>query len=377
MQHIESPGGFFASLRMTSLDAALMFALLAVFAPRLIALERPEIMFKIFQFPADKIPRIDGDASDWTLVPESYVVGSDQLADDSSRKRPLDPKNLSVRVKVGWVKGLNRLYFLYEADDDYWDFSRPDLHNDTFEIAVDGDASGGPFIDRFHPNKEAIGADEAWFSFHGVHAQNYHIFTPHVGKDWCMAWGAPSWIKELPWANAAQKFNFKPGESGHYTLEFWITPFDYAGAEGPVRAVESVLRENKIIGLAWAVIDYDDVNAKGSSGFWNLSRKHTFYGQASELCAFKLMPLEPELAPKLDARWSFKIIDMGRRLVAFQDESVGKVTTWKWDFGDGSSSTDQYPQHTYEKAGQYIVVLNVEGPDSTSRRSKIWDVVLR
>ena len=361
----------------TTARALSLAAVAILLAVRLTALERPEITFKIFQFPADKIPRIDGDAGDWAIVPDSYAIGSDQLADDSSRHRPLDPKNLSIKVKVGWVKGLNRLYFLYEADDDYWDFSRPDLHNDTFEIAVDGDASGGPFIDRFHPNKDVIGDAEAWFSFHGVHAQNYHIFTPHVGKDWCMAWGAPSWIKELPWANAAQKFNFKPGESGHYTLEFWLTPFDYAGAEGPARAVESVLRENKIIGLAWAVIDYDDVNAKGSSGFWNLSRKHTFYGQASELCAFKLMPLEPEFAPKLDARWTFKIVDMGRRLVAFQDESVGKVTAWKWDFGDGTTSTEQHPIHTYAKAGQNIVVLTVEGPDGTARRSKIWDVVLR
>ena len=352
-------------------------ALLAVLVTRLAALERPDVTFKIFQFPADKIPRIDGDASDWAIVPDSYAIGTDQLVDDSSRHQKFDPKNLNVRVKVGWLKGLNRLYFLYEADDNYWDFSQPGLHNDTFEIAVDGDASGGPFIDRFHPNKDVIGDAEAWFSFHGVHAQNYHIFTPHVGKDWCMAWGAPSWIKELPWANAAQKFDFKPGESGHYTLEFWITPFDYAGAEGPSRAVESVLRENKIISLAWAVIDYDDVNAKGSSGFWNLSRKHTFYGQASELCAFKLMPLEPELAPKLDARWTFKVIDMGRRLVAFQDASVGKITAWKWDFGDGETSTEQHPLHTYAKPGQYVVVLNVESSDGTSRRAKIWDVVLR
>ena len=58
------------------------------------------------------------------------------------------------------------------------------------------------------------GLATAWFSFHGVHAQNYHIFTPHVGKDWCMAWGAPSWTKELPWANAAQKFDFTIGTTG-------------------------------------------------------------------------------------------------------------------------------------------------------------------
>ena len=341
-----------------------------------LAFDRPETVFKIFQFPADKIPRIDGDASDWALVPESYVIGSDQLTDDSSRHLKYDPKNLDAHVRVAWVKGLNRLYFLYEATDNYWDFTRTDLHNDTFELVVDGDASGGPLIDRQHPNRDTLSPADTYFPFQGVHAQNYHIFTPHVGKDWCLVWGSQPWIKELPWANAAQNFSFKPGESGHYTLEFWITPFDYAGPEGPVRAVESVLRENKLIGLSWAVIDYDDVNAKGSAGFWNLSSKHTMYGNASELRAFRLMPLEPALAPKLDARWSFQVIDQARRLVAFQDESVGTVTSWKWEFGDGETSTEQHPQHTYKKSDKFIVVLYVTGPDGTSRRAKVWDVAL-
>jgi len=353
------------------------FAALLLAPTPVTAFDRPETIFKIFQFPADKIPRIDGDATDWALVPESYAVTHEQLTDDSSRKQKPDAKNLDVRVRVGWVKGLNRLYFLYEASDNYWDFSRTDLHNDTFEIVVDGDASGGPLIDRQHPHKDTLPAADTYFPFHGVHAQNYHIFTPFVGKDWCLAWGSQPWIKELPWANAAQNFTFKPGESGRYVLEFWITPFDYAGPEGPARAVESVLREDKLIGLSWAVIDYDDVNARGSSAFWNLSSKHTMYGNASELRAFRLMPLEPALAPKLDARWSFKVLDHARRLVAFQDESVGQITAWKWDFGDGESSTEQHPQHTYKKSDKFIVVLHVTGPDGTSRRAKIWDVALR
>ncbi len=44
---------------------------------------------------------------------------------------------------------------------------------------------------------------DAYFSFHGVHAQNYHIFTPALGKDWALAWGSQPWIKDLPYANAA------------------------------------------------------------------------------------------------------------------------------------------------------------------------------
>ena len=285
------------------------------------------------------------------MVPERYVVGTDQLWDDSRKHPKPDPKTLDVRVRVGWVKGLNRLYFLYEADDDYWDYSLPGLHNDTFEIVVDGDASGGPLIDKGHkefwtPERvgeaaaapdDRISVDEAHWAIHGVHAQNYHIFTPAVNKDWCMAWGAPSWVKELPWANAATTFRGKPGEPGRLVLEFWITPFDYAGPEGPQRAVESVLTENKILGLNWAVIDYDDVKAQGNNGFWNLSPRHTMYGHASELCAFRLMPLEPLFLKPIEAQWTFRVVDMDRRLVAFKDLSVGKITSWTWDFGDGAT----------------------------------------
>jgi len=101
------------------------------------------------------------------------------------------------------------------------------------------------------------------------------------------------------------------------------------------------------------------------------------YGHASELCAFKLMPVEPALKPKLAAQWAWKVVDMDRRLVAFKDLSVGTVTTWKWDFGDGATSTDQNPEHAYAKTGNYVVVLNVTGPDGQSRRAKVWDVQLK
>jgi hypothetical protein len=210
---------------------------------------------------------------------------------------------------------------------------------------------------------------------HGVQAQNYHVFTPSEGKDWALAWGCQPWDKELPYANHAQTYQFKHGEGGKYVLEFYITPFDYAGCEGPQRAVESVLTENKVIGLSWAVMDYDGPAAAHS--FWNLSAEHTMYGNANYLRRFRLMPLEPALSKPIDARWSFKVLDMNRRLVAFQDESQGKIDAWVWDFGDGAKSQEQHPIHTYTKAGEYVVVLTVKGPAGSSRLSKIWDVTLR
>jgi gliding motility-associated-like protein len=44
-------------------------------------------------------------------------------------------------------------------------------------------------------------------------------------------------------------------------------------------------------------------------------------------------------------------------LVQFQDISVGKIIIWNWDFGDGSSSSERNPTHTYDKVGQYTVRL--------------------
>src|ERR1017187_9518580 len=144
------------------------------------AADRPGTVFKIFQFPANMIPRVDGNADDWKMEPDDYAIGMDQLVDDTDKDRKPDPKDLDVKVKVGWVKGLNRLYFLYEAYDNYRDFAKPGLHNDIFEVVVDGDLSGGPLIDIYHRDvwtKEAVGemadldprisSSDAYFSYQG------------------------------------------------------------------------------------------------------------------------------------------------------------------------------------------------------------------
>jgi len=359
---------------MSFIRKAILFAVCVLPLPLLAQLDAPP--FKIFRFPQNQIPRIDGDFSDWDIVPESYIIATEELWDDSKKHSGINKKSLDVKVKVGWVKGMSRLYFMYEAYDDYWDFTHTGLHNDIFEVVVDGDLSGGPHIDERHPNKD-IDRWEAYFLFHGVHAQNYHVFTPPAyGKDWTLAWGSQPWIKEFPYANAEYNYNFKPGESGTLKLEFYITVFDYAGNE-PSRSIESQFYDNKSIGLCWAIIDYDDVNKNGNNGFWNLSKHHTMYGESSQLRTFNLMPLEPAFKKVVSAKWQHKIIDMNRRAVAFVDLSEGYITQWKWDFGDGTTSTEQHPVHTYSNAGKYVVTLDVSGPDGTDRAVRVWDVAVK
>ena len=45
--------------------------------------------------------------------------------------------------------------------------------------------------------------------------------------------------------------------------------------------------------------------------------------------------------------------------VVFSDQSANNPTSWEWDFGDGSTSTVQNPNHTYATAGVYTVQLIV------------------
>ncbi len=49
-------------------------------------------------------------------------------------------------------------------------------------------------------------------------------------------------------------------------------------------------------------------------------------------------------------------------VVDFTDLSTGDVSSWNWDFGDGSSSTEQHPSHTFVAAGAYSITLTATGP---------------
>lgn len=45
--------------------------------------------------------------------------------------------------------------------------------------------------------------------------------------------------------------------------------------------------------------------------------------------------------------------------VQFTDESIGDVVIWSWNFGDGNTSNEQNPEHTYQQSGTFTVTLQV------------------
>ncbi|MCF8338248.1 MAG: PKD domain-containing protein [Bacteroidales bacterium] len=56
--------------------------------------------------------------------------------------------------------------------------------------------------------------------------------------------------------------------------------------------------------------------------------------------------------------------------IQFTDESSGDPTEWQWNFGDGSTGSDQNPTHTYSSAGNYTVILTVENEYGSNTETK-------
>ena len=102
-----------------------------------------------------------------------------------------------------------------------------------------------------------------------------------------------------------------------------------------------------------AVLEYSDgfdcwYNNNGApmSGCGSISTVYDFEGVDN-----------PDVGPT--AGFSFSVNDL---TVMFTDESVpgdSDISSWSWDFGDGGTSTEQNPVHTYSVSGTYSVSLMV------------------
>jgi PGF-pre-PGF domain-containing protein len=55
--------------------------------------------------------------------------------------------------------------------------------------------------------------------------------------------------------------------------------------------------------------------------------------------------------------------------VQFTDTSIGSPASWSWNFGDGYTSTERNPTHTYFSAGTYDVNLVVSNSSGTSSKT--------
>ncbi|WP_129597731.1 TIGR04279 domain-containing protein [Methanohalophilus profundi] len=71
---------------------------------------------------------------------------------------------------------------------------------------------------------------------------------------------------------------------------------------------------------------------------------------------------EPVTEPAdIEAEFSATPVEGQSPLEVTFTAEADNADSWQWEFGDGSTSTEQNPTHTYEEPGTYTVVLTVEG----------------
>jgi len=88
-------------------------------------------------------------------------------------------------------------------------------------------------------------------------------------------------------------------------------------------------------------------------------------------CAAPIPPPTPGCVTPTAAFSATPITGLAPLGVQFTDKSTGNVTSWRWDFGDGKTSTAHNPTHTYMKEGGYTVKLKVSGPCGEDTETKV------
>jgi len=62
--------------------------------------------------------------------------------------------------------------------------------------------------------------------------------------------------------------------------------------------------------------------------------------------------------------------DIQEKTVTFENKTEGKAESYTWSFGDGNTSSDENPTHTYEKGGDYLVSLIAQSASGAKEKTK-------
>jgi len=158
-----------------------------------------------------------------------------------------------------------------------------------------------------------------------------------------------------------------------------------AAGTGIAGATVEVYRASRNAGQSGLPVEYLGSATVKSNGTWSVP---ITVAQGARISAIQIAPNgntselgtnvtagqgSVQTAPVADFSWSQQ---SGTRTVSFTDTSTNGPTSWSWVFGDGGTSSQRNPAHTYSSAGSYSVKLTVgngAGSDSQTRSIIVSD----
>ena len=250
------------------------------------------VTFFAFQWPPGHEPVMDGDLSEWEIVPEKYISRTEEFHEILYHL--IDPYDFDItRSIVSWSEPQNRLYFAAEVFDDVHQIDRDRIQDlttdDTFEIMIDADHSGGQY------SAFLVFAEEEWKEITGAQATQYGLSVPAPkGLKSFKSYNASTWTEKPPWAEYAWKMEEAPEGGSTMFYEVSIIPFDHLNWLGPEQSQIHNLEAGEIIGLNIAFSDWDQ-DLEYWEGYWVLSGRSKTFVYAERFTNFLLAPVEWEL----------------------------------------------------------------------------------
>lgn len=249
----------------------------------------PGELFFAAQFPDEAVPAMDGNPSDWRIVPETpYHIRTDRMsaADPSIGLRERgssDPSDLSMNVVVGWNNSANKLYFLTEVFDNIHNTDRPDVaqfwEDDDIEINLNPS-----HVPKEEQNLEGEPTNNQYYGF-TVPPIEGQYFYPQPAHPWLT--DKSSWV-DFGWSFTGEQY----GESTYF-YEAGITPMlsvpiGESVAENQVESYD--LEEGDIIHFTVDIGDFDEPGQTYNS-FWGVSADRACCAATSDLLLAELDPL--------------------------------------------------------------------------------------
>lgn len=153
-----------------------------------------------------------------------------------------------------------------------------------------------------------------------------------------------------------------------YFVEYWRCS-GISGKPSFIRyTTESVVKRERASGLWDLEIHYlIEALSNAKEGIYEFEVEYEFsvdpaYTWLYEKILSFQIKIEPSTEPPPVAKFSGSPTSGPCPLsVYFIDESTGTIDSWYWDFGDGETSTEQNPSHTYTAVGTFTVSLTITG----------------
>lgn len=128
--------------------------------------------------------------------------------------------------------------------------------------------------------------------------------------------------------------------------------------------------DGEIVGWLW---DFGDGNTSteqnpvytySSAGTYSVSLTITDDGDATNTISNSVTVANDNNAPVADFSYDVNLLTVS--LTDASSDSDGQIVDWLWDLGDGNTSTEQNPVHTYAASGTYNISLVVTDDDGAS-----------